>query len=86
MALMSSRHLLNIKLMFILFSNIVNSVFISDEFIRSSVILWLLLWTLCAPSPYYFNDSLKNKNPIPTKNKPQKPLQENNLKQNAHVN
>lgn len=70
---MSSRHLLNIKLMFILFSSILNSVFISDEFIISSGIFWLLLWALRAPFPCYFNDSLKNKNQIPNKNKPQKP-------------
>lgn len=71
MALMSSRHLLNIKLMFILFSNIVNSVFISDELIISSRVFWPLLWALCASFSYYFNDSLKKK-PIPNKNKPQK--------------
>lgn len=83
---MSSRHLLNIKLMFILFSNIVNSVFINDEFIISSRIFWPLLWALCAPFPYYFNDSLKNKNQIPNKNEPQKTLQKHNLKQNTCVN
>lgn len=83
---MSSRHLLNIKLMFILFSTIVNSVFISDELIRSSGIFSLLLWALHAPFPYYFNDSLKSKNKIPNKNKPQKTLQENNLKQATCVN
>lgn len=68
MALMSSRHLLNIKLMFILFSSILNSVFISDEFIISSGIFWLLLWALRAPFPCYFNDNLKNKNQILNKN------------------
>lgn len=61
MALMSSRHLLNIKLMFILFNSIVNSVFISDEFIISSVIFWLLLWALCAPSHIIVMVALKTK-------------------------
>lgn len=64
---MSSRHLLNIKLMFILFSNVVNSVFISDELIISSRVFWPLLWALCASFSYYFNDSLKNKNQSQTK-------------------